>query len=122
VEYLSKTRKDISDQERDRILEEVYVLAETEWIRKQPNVKKAMAERGLQVHAFVYDKMQNRCVRLVESEIVNGMKWKQSFHAVWFNELDKLGGLVRNSEPKSSLYRPTKGKFRMKSDTCTDLE
>ena len=74
VEFLSKTRKDISDQDRDRILEEVYVLAETEWIRKQPNVKKAIAERGLQVHAFVYDKIQNRCVRLVESEIVNGMK------------------------------------------------
>jgi carbonic anhydrase len=37
-------------------------------------VKKAMAERGLQVHAFVYDKMQNRCVRLVKSEIVNGTK------------------------------------------------
>ena len=50
------------------------MLAETEWIRKQPNVKKAMAERGLQVHAFVYDKMQNRCVRLAESEIVSGMK------------------------------------------------
>jgi carbonic anhydrase len=74
VEYLSKTRKDTSDRERDRILEEIYVLAETEWIRKQPNVKKAMAERGLQVHAFVYDKIRNRCVRLVEPEMVNGMK------------------------------------------------
>jgi carbonic anhydrase len=50
------------------------VLAETEWIRNQPNVEKAMNERDLQIHAFVYDKVQNRCVRLVESKMVNGTR------------------------------------------------
>ncbi|KAE9377448.1 carbonic anhydrase [Stipitochalara longipes BDJ] len=74
TEYLSKTNQSLNAQERDRILEEIYVLAETDWIRTQPNVKKAISNRGLQVHAFVYDKAQNRCVRLVESEIVNGTK------------------------------------------------
>ena len=64
----------MSEEEHDRILEEIYVLAETEWIRNQPNVEKAMNERGLQIHAFVYDKVQNRCVRLVESKMVNGTK------------------------------------------------
>jgi carbonic anhydrase len=74
AEYLSETNKDLSEEEHDRILEEIYLLAETEWIRNQPNVEKAMNERGLQIHAFVYDKVQNRCVRLVESKMVNGTK------------------------------------------------
>jgi carbonic anhydrase len=68
AEYLSNTTDPPNEQDRDRILEEVYVLAETEWLRNQPNVTKAITERGLQIHAFVYDKTQNRCVRLVESE------------------------------------------------------
>jgi carbonic anhydrase len=74
AEYLSKTIDPPNAHDRDRILEEVYVLAETEWLRNQPSVKKAMSERGLQVHAFVYDKIQNRSVRLVESDRVNGNK------------------------------------------------
>lgn len=74
AEYLSETNKNLSEEEHDRILEEIYVLAETEWIRNQSNVEKAMNERGLQIHAFVYDKVQNRCVRLVESKMVNGTK------------------------------------------------
>ena len=67
------TKSNLSLEERDRILEEVYVLAETDWIRSQPNVKKAISNRGLQVHAFVYDKAQNRCVSLVETK-VNGTR------------------------------------------------
>ena len=74
AEYLSNTNTNLSSEERDRIKEEVYVLAETDWIQNQPNVKKAISSRGLQVHAFVYDKAQNRCVRLVETEMVNGKR------------------------------------------------
>jgi carbonic anhydrase len=74
AEYLSKTSNNLKAEEKDRILEEIYVLAEAEWIRNQPNVKKAASERGLQTHAFVYDKAQNRCVRLVEAAVINGTK------------------------------------------------
>lgn len=47
-------------------IEEVYVLAEVDWLKRQPNVKRAMKEWGLQVHAFVFDKERGTCVRLVE--------------------------------------------------------
>lgn len=60
---------------QDRRLEEVHVLAEMDWLRGQPNVKEAVLERGLQTHAFVYDKGNNTCVRLVENpqlDAVNG--------------------------------------------------
>lgn len=40
--------------------------AEVEWLRSQPTVAKAIAERGLKVHAFVFDKEEEACVRLVE--------------------------------------------------------
>lgn len=40
--------------------------AEVEWLRSQPTVAKAIAERGLKVHAFVFDKEEEVCVRLVE--------------------------------------------------------
>lgn len=40
--------------------------AEVEWLRSQPTVAKAMADRGLEVHAFVFDKEKEACVRLVE--------------------------------------------------------
>lgn len=40
--------------------------AEVEWLRSQPTVAKAIAERGLLVHAFVFDKEKEACVRLVE--------------------------------------------------------
>lgn len=72
AEYLSKRNDPPNAQDRDRILEELYVLAEAEWLRSQPNVQKAVSERGLQIHAFVYDKIQNQCVRLVESKMTNG--------------------------------------------------
>jgi carbonic anhydrase len=44
------------------------VLAEADWLRRQENVRRAIKERGLQIHAFVYDKEKNACVRLVEIE------------------------------------------------------
>jgi len=71
-EYLSSTNEKVNEINRAGTLEEVYVLAETGWLRDQPNVKKAMSERGLQIHAFVYDKEKNGCVRLVESGKTNG--------------------------------------------------
>jgi carbonic anhydrase len=74
TEYLSQTNDSLNAEERARILEEIYLLAETEWLRNQPKVKQAISERGLQIHAFVYDKMQNQCVRLVESRMINGTK------------------------------------------------
>ncbi|KFY26425.1 hypothetical protein V493_04103 [Pseudogymnoascus sp. VKM F-4281 (FW-2241)] len=57
---------DVDSTERDRHLAEVYVLTEVEWLRSQPTVAKAIAERGLGVHAFVFDKEKEACVRLVE--------------------------------------------------------
>ena len=57
---------DLEPTQRDRHLAEVYVQAEVEWLRSQPTVAKAIAERGLLVHAFVFDKEKEACVRLVE--------------------------------------------------------
>jgi carbonic anhydrase len=52
------------------------VQAEVEWLRSQPTVAKAIAERGLKVHAFVFDKEEEACVRLVEEggEATGGAK------------------------------------------------
>jgi carbonic anhydrase len=47
------------------------VLAEADWIKKQPHVRKAMQERGLQVHAFCYDKETNKCSKMVEIDNVS---------------------------------------------------
>ncbi len=44
------------------------MLAETDWLKRQENVRKAMSEKGLQIHAFVYDKQSDTCFRLVEEE------------------------------------------------------
>lgn len=48
--------------------EELYVLAEAGWLKQQEVVRNAIEERGLQVHAFVYDKETNVCLRLLEDE------------------------------------------------------
>ncbi|KAM3072573.1 hypothetical protein ACMFMG_009366 [Clarireedia jacksonii] len=53
---------------RNRHFEELYVLAEVEWLKKQDQVQRAMKEWGCQVHAFVYDRELGSCVRLVEKE------------------------------------------------------
>jgi carbonic anhydrase len=76
--HLSIVNIDIEDTERDRKLEEVHVLTQTDWLKKQPNVVKAIKERGLQIHAFVYDKEKNECVRLVESKMTNGVNGEKS--------------------------------------------
>jgi len=74
--HLSLSDEILDERSVDQRLEEVYVLAEVDWLKKQPNVKQAIDERGLQVHAFVYDKEENRCLRLVETVEggVNGCK------------------------------------------------
>jgi carbonic anhydrase len=53
---------------KERRFEEEYVLAEVEWLKQQEIVKHAIEERGLQVHAFVYDKEKNTNWRLVDDE------------------------------------------------------
>lgn len=56
------------EETRDRHLVEIYVLAEANWLKTQPTVKKAIEERGLQIHSFVFDKEKEKTVRLVEEE------------------------------------------------------
>lgn len=56
----------MAEEQRNRHLTEVYALAEVEWLKKQPVVAKAIQERDLKVHAFVFDKKTKVCVRLVE--------------------------------------------------------
>lgn len=46
--------------------------AEVQWLREQPTVAKAIADRGLKVHAFVFDKEKEACVRLVEEGAEQG--------------------------------------------------
>lgn len=45
--------------------EDIYVLAEVDWLKRQPLVKKAIEERGMQIHAFVWDEETNSCVQLI---------------------------------------------------------
>jgi len=68
--YLARSpeRMHMNEESRDHRFEEVYVLAEVNWLKRQPIVKKAIHERGLQIHALVYDKKTNTSVRLVERE------------------------------------------------------
>lgn len=66
--YLGEFKGKFDERSREHRLEEVYTLAETDWLRRQPNVMAAIQERGLQVHAFVYDREKNACVKLVEKD------------------------------------------------------
>ncbi|KAB8300816.1 hypothetical protein EYC80_002744 [Monilinia laxa] len=52
-----------SPQSRNRHFMELYVLSEVGWLKQQPSVERAMKEWGCQVHAFVYDREKNSCVR-----------------------------------------------------------
>jgi len=65
--FLGELNEKFDDTSREHRLEEVYTLAETDWLKRQPNVKAAIQDRGLQIHAFVYDRDRNACVRLVET-------------------------------------------------------
>ncbi|TVY85896.1 Carbonic anhydrase [Lachnellula willkommii] len=66
-EFLSLEGK-FDERSREHRLEEIYTLAEAGWLSRQPNVKKAIQERGLQIHAFVYDRETDSAVRLVERD------------------------------------------------------
>ena len=50
---------------------ELNVLAEVHWIMQQPSVVKAVRERGMGVHGFVYDSAQRSCVKLEISPSVD---------------------------------------------------
>lgn len=71
-----------------RQLAEISVLAEIDWLKQQPNVQAAIAERGVVVHGFVYDREAGRCVRIVEE------RW------FWESELGCVawGGILRYME------------------------
>ena len=58
-------------EERDRQLVELNVLAEVHWIMQQPNVIKAVRERAMEVHGFVYDSVRKFCVKLEISPSVD---------------------------------------------------
>ncbi len=61
-------KSDMDNYCRHRKLEEVYVLAEVDWLRRQEDVRRAIEERGLKIHPFVYDKETNQCVELIEGQ------------------------------------------------------
>jgi len=66
--HLARSPARMNEESRDHRFEEVYVLAEVGWLKRQPIVRKAIHERGLQIHALVYDKERNASVRLIETE------------------------------------------------------
>jgi carbonic anhydrase len=55
-----------NERNREQRLEESFVLQEVDWLRNQKSVMEATRDRGLKIHAFVYDKARSSCVRLVE--------------------------------------------------------
>lgn len=68
TEGFKEMGKEETERERERHFEEQYILAEVEWLKSQEIVKDAIEKRGLQVHAFVYDRETNVCERLVDDE------------------------------------------------------
>lgn len=66
--HLARSDSSLDYECRHRKLEEVYVLAEIDWLKRQPKVRSAMEEDGLKLHGFVYDKERNLCLRLVEEQ------------------------------------------------------
>jgi len=62
-----KTELDsLPPSQRDRRLVELHVWAQTQALLDRPEIIKAQASRGLQVHGFVYDGNRDTCVDLVE--------------------------------------------------------
>lgn len=52
----------------------MYVLAEVEWLKRQECVANAIKERGIKIHAFVYDREIEGCVQLVKDEKVGSAR------------------------------------------------
>ncbi|KAG9237309.1 carbonic anhydrase [Amylocarpus encephaloides] len=65
---LSEKHIDLPQDDLYHRFEEVYVLAEIDWLKRQPLVQKAVNERGMQIHAFVWDEEAAACVQLVAGE------------------------------------------------------
>lgn len=61
---------DLDEVSREHRMEEIYVLAEVDWLKRQPNVQKAIQERGVQIHAFCYDKETNQCSEMIEKKVI----------------------------------------------------
>jgi carbonic anhydrase len=53
---------DVSD--RNRRFAELNVWKQVEGLSRKPSVEKAIHERGLKLHAFMYDSSQNACFEL----------------------------------------------------------
>jgi carbonic anhydrase len=56
--------EDVGVEERDRRLVELNVLAQVHWVTQQASVMRAIRERGMEVHGFVYNSAQRSCVEL----------------------------------------------------------
>lgn len=57
-----------SEVERNRHLEELWVLAEVEWLRRNAIVAEAVNKRGVNLYSIVFDKEAARCVQLIEGQ------------------------------------------------------
>ncbi|EPE34804.1 beta-carbonic anhydrase, cab [Glarea lozoyensis ATCC 20868] len=69
----ARLRKGMGKEEEEKRFEELYVLAEAEWLGRQEMVRKAVVERGLRVWAFVWDEERGEGVRVVRTgEKVDG--------------------------------------------------
>ncbi|KAH8807971.1 carbonic anhydrase [Xylogone sp. PMI_703] len=53
-------------------LVELNVLVQMAWLMQQPNVVKAVEERGMEVHGFIYNQEKGECVRLVVDGMATG--------------------------------------------------
>ncbi|RFU35511.1 hypothetical protein B7463_g780, partial [Scytalidium lignicola] len=53
-------------------LVELNVLVQMAWLMQQPSVIKAVAERGMEVHGFVFNPEKDECVRLVVDGLATG--------------------------------------------------
>lgn len=53
-------------KERNRRLEELWVLAEVEWLRGNEIVRRAVQERGVKVYGVVFDKGSGEAILLEE--------------------------------------------------------
>ncbi|KAH6662724.1 carbonic anhydrase [Halenospora varia] len=72
--HLSSRDIELDERDRHRQHEEVYVLAEVEWLKRQECVANAIKERGIKIHAFVYDREIEGCVQLVKDEKVGSAR------------------------------------------------
>ena len=63
--------QDIGVEARNRRLVELNVLAQVYWVMQQVCVRRAICDRGMKVHGFVYNSAQKSCVEL---QIISPLK------------------------------------------------